>query len=107
MTIKTQLKKPISEYVSKGPHVIAAEKMESKGLAVSPGSLIEYYVAESKQKKKLVREKVKLPGEEGEYEIDYYLNNQIIPAVENIFEVFEVNLKAIAEGKRQTGLSEF
>jgi len=104
LIIRTQLKKPISEYLATGPHVIAAKKMEEKGIAVSPGDLIEFYVAEMKGKKKLVREKVKLPDEEGDYEIEYYLNNQILPATENIFEVFKINLREVIDGNKQTKL---
>ncbi|MGC9309103.1 MAG: hypothetical protein ACP5D2_00215, partial [Candidatus Nanoarchaeia archaeon] len=89
------------------PHVIAAEKMEQQGLAVSQGNLIDYYVAEPDKKekgKKLVRERVKLPDEDGDYDVGYYLNNQILPAVENIFAVFNINLKEVIEGEKQEKL---
>ena len=107
LLIKTQLKKPISEYKSISPHVIAARKMKELNIPVSQGSLIEYYIAETKNKTKLVRDKVKLPSEKGKYDIEYYLNKQILPAVENIFQVFGINIKNITEGKRQMTLGEF
>ncbi len=107
LIIKTQLKKPISEYKAISPHVIAARKMKEKEIPVSQGNLIEYYIAETKDKKKLVRDKVKLPNEKGEYNIDYYLNKQILSAVENIFQVFNLNIKEIIEGKKQMTLGDF
>jgi DNA polymerase elongation subunit (family B) len=108
LTIKTQLKKPISEYKSISPHVIAAKKMQEQKIPIEQGGLIEYYIAETPGKKtKLVRDKVKLLHEKGEYEIEYYLNNQILPAVENIFQVFDINIKEIVEGKKQMSLSDF
>ena len=107
LIIKTQLKKPISEYKAKTPHVIAAKKMQEKEIPVSSGNVIEYYIAETKTKTKLVRDKVKLPDEKGKYDIKYYMEHQIIPAVENIFKVFGVNIKEVAEGKRQMSLGEF
>ena len=109
LIIKTQLKKPINEYVAQGPHVIAAKKMEARGIPVSQGMLIEYFIAETPPgvKKKLVRDKVKLSDEKGEYNIEYYLDRQILPAVENILEVFGVNIREIIEGRRQMGLGEF
>jgi DNA polymerase elongation subunit (family B) len=55
----------------------------------------------------LIRDKVKLPNEKGEYNIKYYLKNQILPAVENIFHVFNIEVNQIAEGKKQTTLSDF
>jgi len=107
LIIKTQLKKPINEYISVSPHVVAAQKMEEQDIPVSQGMLIEYYIAETRKKKSLVREKVRLPNEKGQYNIDYYLNNQILPAVENIFEVFGVDVKEIIDGKKQMKLGEF
>jgi len=105
--IRTQLKKPISEYKAITPHVIAAGKMKEAGMPIDIGMLIEYFIAETRETKKLVREKVKLPDEKGEYNIKYYLGHQILPAVENIFEVFKVNLKEIADGKKQMKLGMF
>jgi DNA polymerase elongation subunit (family B) len=106
--IRSQLTKPISEYLAISPHVTAAKKMLELGMPVRPGMMIEYYVAETKDKtKKLVRERIKLPDEKGEYDIGYYLGHQIIPAVENIFEVFGINLKEKSEKKKQMKLGEF
>ena len=107
LIIKTQLKKTLSDYKAISPHVVAAKKMHEKKIAISQGNLIEYYIAETHDKKKLVREKVKLPDEEGKYDIEYYLEHQILPAVENIFQVFNINIREIIDGKRQMKLGEF
>jgi len=110
LIIKTQLKKPIEEYKSISPHVTIAKKMKQQELPVNIGMLIEYYIAESEKSgksKALVRERAKLPNEKGKYDINYYLQNQILPAVENIFEVFNINLKEILEGKKQMSLGDF
>ncbi len=104
--IRTQLKKPLSEYKARTPHVIAAEKMKKSGTPVDMGMLIEYFIAETRLKKSLVREKVKLPDEKGEYNIKYYLEHQILPAVENIFEVFGIKKEDILI-KDQKKLTEF
>jgi len=105
--IHTQLKKPISEYKAITPHVIAAVKMKEKGMPVDVGMLLEYFIAETREKKSLVREKVKLPDEKGEYNIKYYLEHQILPAIGNIFDVFNINIKEVADGKKQKKLGEF
>lgn len=102
--VLTQLKKPISEYKSRTPHVIAAEKMKEAGLPIDIGMTIEYFIAETREKKALVRDKVKLMDEKGEYNIKYYLEHQILPAVENIFQVFNIDIKETAEGSKQTKL---
>jgi DNA polymerase elongation subunit (family B) len=107
MTIKTQLKKPVDEYRAISPHVIAARKMIEREIPLDMGSLIEYYIAETAEKKKLVREKVKLIDEKGEYDIEYYLKHQILPAVENILQVFSININELIEKKKQKTLGDF
>ena len=107
LTVKTQLKKPISEYKAITPHVIAAKKMIERKIPLGFGSLIEYYISESKEKKALVRERVKLVDEKGEYDIKYYLESQILPAVENIMQVFKININELIEGKKQKTLGDF
>lgn len=109
MIVRTQLKKPLDEYKAITPHVVAAQKMQEREIPFSAGSLIEYYIAEtsSGSKSKLIRDKVKLIDEQGEYNIEYYLKHQILPAVENIMQVFNININEILEGKKQKTLMEF
>ncbi|MFH1430917.1 MAG: DNA-directed DNA polymerase, partial [Nanoarchaeota archaeon] len=109
LIIKTQLKKILSEYKANTPHIVAAKKMKQREIPVGQGNLIEYYIAETKscKKKSPVRDKVKLPDEPGEYDIQYYLERQILPAIENIFHVFNIEIKEITEGKKQMTLGEF
>jgi len=109
LIIRTQLKKPISEYKAISPHVVAAKKMQELKIPIDVGTLIGYYIAESTtgKKRELIRDKVKLPDEKGEYDIVYYLEHQILPAVENIFQVFSINTKELVDGKKQTTLGEF
>ncbi len=109
LIIHTQLKKGIDEYENIGPHVTIAKEMFERGIPVSAGTLIEYIVAQGNGKSKLIRDKAKLPEDvkEGDYDIDYYVHNQIMHAVGNIFEVFGVSMDELAEGKKQKKLGEF
>jgi DNA polymerase elongation subunit (family B) len=107
LIIKTQLKKPISEYKAISPHVVAAKRMKEQEIPISQGNIIEYYIAEGQNKKALVRDRVKLPDEKGEYDIEYYLKHQILPSVENILQVFNINITEIIEGKKQMTLGDF
>ncbi len=95
LTIRTQLKKPLSEYMSEGPHVAIAKRMLKAGIPVNVGMLIEYYVAQGKEAR--IRDKARLPEEKGEYDVDYYIKHQILPAVGNIFEIFGYTEKDISE----------
>jgi DNA polymerase elongation subunit (family B) len=108
LIIKTQLKKPIEDYKSISPHVSIASKMRKAGMQVGIGMLIEYYIGESSDgKKALVRERAKMPDEKSKYDIEYYLNNQILPSVENILEVFDIKVDELAEGKKQMNLGDY
>ncbi|MFH1248572.1 MAG: DNA-directed DNA polymerase [archaeon] len=105
LIIRTQLKKSIEEYLSEGPHVAIAKKMIERGIPVDSGMLIEFYIAEG-SKKQLIRERARLPDEEEEYDIDYYIEHQIIPAVETIFAVFGIGKDEIIK-KEQKKLLDF
>ncbi|MBT3642795.1 hypothetical protein HN604_01850 [archaeon] len=104
LIIKTQLRRPINEYKAEGPHVVAAKKIKAKGLPVATGTIIEYYVGEISGKSKRIGDRVFLPGDNKKYDVNYYLNHQVLPAVENIFEVFDVNIAEIADGESQKKL---
>ena len=105
--IKTQLRKELSEYKAISPHVIAARKMKEQKVPIDEGAPIEFFIAETREKKKLIREKVKLSNEKGEYDIKYYLNHQVLPAVENILQVFNIDINEIIQGKKQTKIGDF
>ncbi|MCL5730421.1 MAG: DNA-directed DNA polymerase [Candidatus Pacearchaeota archaeon] len=105
--IRTQLTKPLSEYKAISPHVVAARRMEEQKIPIDEGALIEYYISEIEGKKKLVRDRVKLAHEEGEYDVEYYLKHQILPAVENIFQVFGLDINITLNAKNQMTLEGF
>jgi DNA polymerase elongation subunit (family B) len=102
LMIKTKLKREIADYVSRGPHVIAAQKMVEAGISVSVGTFVDYFIGEGTGKR--VGDRVYLPGERVKYDVEYYLKKQILPAVENIFDVFGVDVAAVVEGERQERL---
>jgi DNA polymerase elongation subunit (family B) len=102
LMIKTKLKREIADYVAQGPHVVAAKKMVEAGASVSVGTFVDYFIGEGTGKK--VGDRVFLPGERVKYDVEYYLRKQILPAVENIFDVFGVDVGAVVEGERQERL---
>jgi len=107
LMIRTQIKKGVSDYLSTGPHVVAAKKMMERGEKVTSGMLIYYFIGEVNGKTKRIGDKVFLPDEKADYNIDYYLNNQVLPAVENIFDVFGVDVREILDGGKNSTLSDF
>jgi DNA polymerase Pol2 len=104
LIIKTQLKKPLSEYKAKTPHVTIAKKMLSQEMPVNQGMLIQYYIAESDKKKALARDRATFPEEEKPYDIEYYLKKQILPSVENILHTFNIEVQELLESEKQKKL---
>jgi DNA polymerase I len=104
--MSTQLKKEIDEYESVGPHVAAAQRMEKKGMKVGPGSVVKFVVAKGKGR---IRDKVKLieEVEREDYDPEYYINNQIIPAVERILSVLGFEKEDIVSDHGQSKLGSF
>ncbi|MBI2649870.1 DNA polymerase, partial [Candidatus Woesearchaeota archaeon] len=106
VVIHTQLQKDILDYAAKGPHVAVAQKLKNKGRAIGPGSIIKYVVTQGND---MIRNRSKLPEDvkEGEYDADYYINNQVVPAVERIFNVIGYKKEDLLEQKEQTKLEGF
>ena len=104
--IHTQLQKEISEYDARGPHVAVAQRLKNKGIAIGPGSMIKFIVTQGSD---IIRNRSKLPEEikEGDYDSDYYLHHQVIPAVERIFDVLGYRKEDLLEMKDQTKLEGF
>jgi len=104
--IHTQLKKEISDYDSRGPHVAVAQKLKNQGINVGPGSAIRFVVTQGSD---IIRNRAKLPDEvkENEYDPDYYINHQVVPAVERIFNVLGYTKLDLLELKEQTKLEGF
>jgi len=104
--IYTQLQKDILDYSNKGPHVAVAQRLKNKGRDISPGTIIKYIVTQGND---IIRNRSKLPEEvkENEYDADYYINNQIIPSVERIFNVLGYTKLDLLETKEQTKLEGF
>lgn len=106
LIIKTQITRELDDYASVGPHVTVARRMQGLGERVLPGTLIEYVITKGVG---LVRERAKLPSEakEGEYDADYYINHQLLPAVAGIFAVLGYSEEDLFKESSQVGLGKF
>jgi DNA polymerase elongation subunit (family B) len=106
VAIPTQLTKVTEAYDSVGPHVAVAKRMKAKGIDIYPGMIIRYVVTSGKGK---ISERSKLPEEvkQGDYDAEYYIKNQVIPAVEKIFDVFGYSAEELAGEKKQSKLGSY
>jgi len=107
LVIYTQLKMPIEDYKSIGPHVVAAKRLRDAGREVEPGMIIAYVQTKGGGSISDRAYPVELLGDR-EYDPDYYINHQVLPAVMRIMEVLgfsEGELTSTRE--RQKGLDVF
>lgn len=106
MVIWTQLTREIGEYASIGPHVAAAKRMKERGNFVGPGDMVKYIVTRGKGR---IRDRVKLEDEakQDEYDADYYIEHQVLPAVGKIFLVLGINIEDLTSKGTQSTLGGF
>jgi len=104
MIIQTQLKRDIESYDLVGPHVAVARRMVKGGFSVGPGSIIRYVITKGDG---LIRDKARLLEESENYDSEYYINHQILPAVEKIFEILGYKKEDLLNEKSQSHLGDF
>lgn len=107
LIIYTQLKMPIESYRAIGPHVVAAKRLRELGHEVEPGMMIAYI--EVKGRGSISERAVPVEDSSGQdYDAEYYVGHQVLPAVMRIMEVLgyrEDDLKF--EKHKQAGLEKF
>lgn len=105
MIMSTQLRMNLDAYKQIGPHVAVAKSMMNKGVLVGPGTSINFIIVEGNG---MIRDRAKLPSEcrEKEYDSNYYIDNQVVPSVEKIFEIFGISREELIS-KEQSKLGDF
>ncbi len=106
LVIHEQITRNIRDYKAIGPHVALAKRLESKGIKVKPGTLISYIVLRGDGR---ISDRVILAEEFDptvhRYDADYYIENQVLPAVERILRAFGYRKEDLRYRKsRQMGL---
>jgi DNA polymerase I len=85
LAINTQMTRGLGEYVNEGPHIQAVRKAMKEGMDFRQGDIITYVQT---KKGESISDRARIIDfvEEGDYDADYYVNNQVIPAVFRILE---------------------
>jgi DNA polymerase I len=107
VTIYTQLTRSIGRYKNEGPHVKAAKKARAKGREVRPGMPIRYII--TKGRGKMISDRAE-PVEDvsiEDYDIDYYVENQILPPVARILETLGYTKEHLKEEMIQGDLKKW
>jgi DNA polymerase elongation subunit (family B) len=85
LTIYSQITRPLDKYEQVGPHVAAARKAVQAGRKVGVGSVISYIITEGEGS---ISSRAEPSETAGEYDPEYYIKNQVIPAALRILSVF-------------------
>ncbi len=107
LVIMTQLKRKIEKYDAIGPHVAAAKKAIERGKEIDIGSVLGFVITKGVGKKISDNSELEEYVEEGNYDPDYYIKHQIIPAVIKIMRELGYEEEDLIQGGKQSSLSAF
>lgn len=85
LVIDTQITMALSQYKSIGPHVLIAQKLKDRGEDIRVGTIISYLVLKGSGR---IRDRAIAASDYDGQKLDaeYYIKNQVIPAVKRILE---------------------
>lgn len=104
LAISTQLSRSPGSYEVASPELSAAKKMLRAGIPVEKGSLIFYVVCKNG---KTISEKAEPLELAKDYDADYYINNQVLPAVMKIMKELGYDEYSMKFGGKQKSLDSF
>ena len=104
LKIHTTLTKPPEEYGSTAPHVEAAKKAMDRGQDIEPETTIAYVVTRGGG---TISDRAELVSFADNYDPDYYIDNQVIPAAVRVLKVFGYTEEELKGKGRQSGLGRF
>jgi DNA polymerase I/DNA polymerase-2 len=90
LIIYEQLTKPLSEYKQISPHVAAARKIKERGRPIGIGMIVMFVITRGKGSISERAEPIEDVNLE-QVDVDYYINNQIVPAALRVLQVLGVN----------------
>lgn len=107
LAIYEQITRPLHEYKAIGPHVAVAKKLAAKGVKIKPGMVIGYIVLRGDgpiSNRAILAEEY--DPKKHKYDAEYYIENQVLPAVLRILEGFGYRKEDLRYQKtRQVGLT--
>lgn len=104
LAISTQLNKDPKHYDIVSPELEAAKKMLKAGLAAERGTVISYVVG---KRGGSISEKAEPLELAKDYDPDYYINNQVLPAVMKIMKELGYDEYSMKFGGKQKSLDSF
>ncbi|WP_456421971.1 DNA polymerase [Thermococcus sp.] len=106
LVIHEQITRELKDYKAMGPHVAIAKRLAKRGIKIRPGTVISYIVLKGSGR---IGDRA-IPFDEfnpakHKYDAEYYIENQVLPAVERILRAFGYRKEDLRYQKtRQVGL---
>ena len=106
LVIHEQITRDLRDYKATGPHVAVAKRLAAKGVKIRPGTVISYIVLKGSGR---IGDRA-IPADEFDptkhrYDAEYYIENQVLPAVERILKAFGYRKEDLRYQKtKQVGL---
>ncbi len=103
LIITTQLRKSTKDYAVNSPELSAVKSAREKGVRIEEHSVVEYIIT---RQGKTTSDKAQIAdlAKEGDYDVDYYTNNQLMPAVLKIMGALGVDEADLKQKGKQAGL---
>ncbi len=106
LVIHTQLTKNPDKYQQRAPHVLAAKKAIERGRKVGRGSIIRYIVVKGRGPISQRAEPLE-DADVANYDPNYYIDNQVLPAVSRIIDSLGYSQDEIVHQEKQSSLDAF
>ena len=106
LVIHEQITRDLRDYKATGPHVAVAKRLAARGVKIRPGTVISYIVLKGSGR---IGDRA-IPADEFDptkhrYDAEYYIENQVLPAVERILKAFGYRKEDLRYQKtKQVGL---
>ncbi len=106
LVIQSFVRKNLSKYKTKNPAQSAVISAKQQGYNFSSSNVVEFVIT---NKGKTISEKAKIIDfvKDNDYDVDYYLEKQLIPSVFSILNVFGVTKEELISNTKQKDLKDF
>ncbi len=101
LIIYVKLQKSLDSYESLAPHIAVAKKLKMRGKKIFSGMIIPYIITSKPGK---ISEKAEIYYEAKDYDVDYYINHQVLPAALRVLEPLGITKEEIMSGRVQKKL---
>ncbi|HMK53263.1 MAG TPA: DNA polymerase domain-containing protein [Methanobacteriaceae archaeon] len=106
LVINTQITRNPDSYQQNAPHVMAAKKAIERGRKVGRGSIMRYVVVKGRSPISQRAEPLEDVNVE-DYDPNYYIENQVLPAISRIIEAIGYSPDEIVHQEKQSSLDAF